>query len=88
MEAFFAWLVQNIAWDTLKKVIPAAKQRDLAVFRQALEDAQNRIRELEEDRKLLGRLVEQRDLAIARLGEANRRIAELERDLRKAKKRK
>lgn len=88
LEAFFAWLVQNIAWDTLKKALPASKGRDLMLFRQALEDAQRRILELEEDRKLLGKLVEQRNRALSQLTEANRRISELERDLRKAAKKK
>ena len=83
MEAFFAWLVQNIAWDTIKTALPRIKQRELTIFRQALEDAQNRISELEQDRLLLGKIVQQRNRAIAELGEANRRIKELERSLTK-----
>lgn len=81
MESFFAWLLQNIAWDTIKKALPKIKQRDLAVFQRALEDAQNRIDELEQDRELLARLVEQRNRAIAELIEAKRRIKQLEREL-------
>jgi isocitrate dehydrogenase len=86
VEAFFAWLLQNIAWDTLKKAIPKVKQRDLVIFRQALEDAQNRIAELQQDREMLHRLVQQRNRAFAELIEARRRIKELERELRKARK--
>ena len=41
MEAFFAWLLQNVAWDTLKKALPESNRRDLMIFRQALEDAQS-----------------------------------------------
>ena len=86
MEGFLAWLLQNVAWDTLKKALPKPKQRDLMVFRQALEDAQFRILELEQDRILLGRLVQQRNRALAELAEARREIKRLERELSKAKK--
>ena len=86
MEAFFAWLLQNIAWDTLKQALPKTKQRDLAVFRQALEDAQNRVKELEQDRELMMRLVQQRNRVLAELTEAKRRIKVLERELRSARK--
>ena len=82
MEVFFAWLVQNVAWETLKKSLPQVKQRELMIFRQALEDAQNRIRELEQDRLLLAKIVQQRNRALAMLTEANRRIKELEETLR------
>lgn len=61
MEAFFAWLLQNVAWDTLKKALPKAKQRDLNLFKQALADAQARLKELEQDRVLLEKLVDQRN---------------------------
>lgn len=81
MEAFFAWLLQNIAWDTLKQALPKIKQRELMLFRQALEDAQSRLKELEDDRKLLGKIVQQRNRALAELTEASRRLKELEREL-------
>lgn len=81
MEAFFAWLLQNIAWDTLKKALPKVRQRELMLFRQALEDAQNRLKELEEDRKLLAKIIQQRNRALAELTQANRRIRELEKQL-------
>ena len=85
MEAFFAWLLQNVAWDTLKQALPKVKQRELMLFRQALEDAQNRLKELEDDRKLLGKIVQQRNRALAELTQANRRIKELEKQLSKQK---
>jgi DNA-binding transcriptional regulator GbsR (MarR family) len=86
LEAFFAWLLQNVAWDTLKQALPKVKQRDLKVFKQALEDAQNRLLELERDRELLGKIVEQRNRAIMQLTEANRRIKALEAQLRELKR--
>ena len=86
MEAFFAWLLQNVAWDTLKKALPRIKQRDLNLFKQALADAQARLKELEQDRALLEKLVDQRNRAIAQLIEANRRIADLEVELTKLRK--
>ena len=86
MEGFLAWLLQNVAWDTLKQALPNPKQRDLMVFRQALEDAQFRILELEQDRIFLARLVQQRNRALAELTEARREIKGLERELSKAKK--
>lgn len=85
MEAFLSWLLQNVAWDTLKKALPRLKRQDLDIFRQALEDAQDRLAELEADRELLDRIVQQRNLALADLTKANRRIKELESQLAKAR---
>lgn len=85
MEAFLSWLLQNVAWDTLKKALPQLKQRDLDIFRQALADAQDRLAELEGDREMLDRIVQQRNLALADLTKANRRVKELESQLAKAR---
>ena len=87
-EAFFTWLLQNIAWDTLKQALPKPKQRELAMLRRALRDTQNRIDELEEDRKLLARLVEQRNRAIAEVIHAKRKIRLLEREVTRLKRKK
>jgi DNA-binding transcriptional regulator GbsR (MarR family) len=78
VEAFFTWLLQNLAWDALKKLLPTVGERELAIFKQALEDAQGRLKELESDRKLLAKIVQQRNRALAELTVANRRIKELE----------
>lgn len=90
MEALLIWIFQNISWEVLKKALPENKQTDLRVFRQALADAQDRNKELESDRAMLERLIEQRDVAFAELREAKRRIRDLEKEcyeLRLSKKR-
>ena len=88
MEAFFTWLFQNIAWDTLKQALPKAKQRELALLQRALSDSQNRIDELEEERRLIVRLVEQRNRAIAEVIHTKRKVRQLERELASIKRKK
>jgi len=78
MEAFLAWLVGNLGWEGIKRMLSRGRKGDIALLRQALTDAQNRNRELGEDRALMERLVEQRNILAAKLTEAHRRIAELE----------
>jgi hypothetical protein len=78
VDAFLTWLFQNLGWEALKKALPASKRGELKIFKQALEDTQRRNRELEQDEALMLKLVEQRNVALARLVEAQRRIRELE----------
>jgi predicted RNase H-like nuclease (RuvC/YqgF family) len=78
VEAFLNWLIGSLGWDALKKLFTLGRSRDVALLRQAVEDAQHRNRLLAEDRALMERLVEQRNVLGAKLVEAQRRIAELE----------
>ena len=78
MESFFSWLLQNLAWETLKKALPPTKQVDVVIFKRALVQAQDRLAELEQDRKLLEKLVDQRNRMHAELVSAKRQLAALE----------
>jgi len=87
VEAFLSWLIGSLGWDGLKKLFRRGKASDIKLLKQALDDAQDRSRELIKDRELMMRLVEQRNRLGAELTQARGLIAELEAEwveLRKA----
>jgi hypothetical protein len=86
MEGLLVWLASNLSWEALKSALPKGKHGELAIFRQALADAQNRNRELEADRLLLAKIVRQRNMAIEELTRVKRELVETKADLAKARR--
>ncbi len=79
MEALLNWLLGSLGWDALKKLLSRDASGVQPLIR-ALKEVQDRNAELEQDRELMARLVEQRNLLHAQLTEMKRRMSELEQE--------
>lgn len=86
MEWLLGWLLGNLGWESLKRLLTGSGAKDARALVQALDDAQNRARELERERKLMLVLVEQRNRAMSELLEARRRIIDLEQECARLRK--